>query len=468
LLDLHLSSTSLMAMSDQTGLFSGAMPLAARMRPSSLAELVGQSHLLKPGSPLQALASKAVPGEKSSTVSVILWGPPGTGKTTIAQLVARLSGRRFVELSAITAGVKDVREVMERARADRDAYGVNTVLFLDEIHRFSKAQQDALLPGVENGWIVLIAATTENPSFSVISPLLSRSLLLTLTALDDTDIVILLNRALSAPQGLGNQVTASSDVLAQIALISGGDARRALTILEAAATVCLGSKPDTDLAQKLTKQPVLLTEEHVSGALDRALVRYDKDGDQHYDVISAFIKSVRGSDADAAIHYLARMIEAGEDSRFIARRLIILAAEDIGLADPAALPLAVAAAEAVALIGMPEGRIPLAEATIYLALAPKSNSAYNAINLAIEDIRGGLFGEVPKPLRSSNHSGAKGAGAGVGYLYPHDDPKSVVSQRYLDDKTMNRIYFSPKSIGVERELVERWAKLRSIIRNFKK
>jgi len=449
-----------MAMSDQSGLFSGAMPLAARMRPNSLGELVGQKHLLKPGSPLQALATKAVPGEKSSTVSVILWGPPGTGKTTIAQLVARLSGRRFIELSAITAGVKDVREVMERARADRDAYGVNTVLFLDEIHRFSKAQQDALLPGVENGWIVLIAATTENPSFSVISPLLSRSLVLTLSSLEDSDLVVLLQRAILAPQGLAGAVEATSDVLAQIALVSGGDARRALTILEAAATVALGSANEPGM--------VAISEEHVAGAMDRALVRYDKDGDQHYDVISAFIKSVRGSDADAAIHYLARMIEAGEDPRFIGRRLIILAAEDIGLADPAALPLAVAAAEAVAMIGMPEGRIPLAEATIYLAMAPKSNSAYKAINSALDDIRNGLFAEVPNPLRSSNHVGAKGAGAGVGYLYPHDDPKSVVPQRYLADKTLNRSYFEPKDIGAERELVERWAKLRSIIRSFKK
>ncbi len=450
-------------MSDQSGLFSGAMPLAARMRPGSLTELVGQQHLLKPGSPLQALASKALPGEKSSTVSVILWGPPGTGKTTIAQLVAKLSGRRFVELSAITAGVKDVREVMERARADRDAYGVNTVLFLDEIHRFSKAQQDALLPGVENGWIVLIAATTENPSFSVISPLLSRSLLLTLTPLADSDLVAVLKRAISAPQGLASAVSANDDVLAHIALVSGGDARRALTILEAAATVAIGNSPAAS-----AKSPIPILEEHVSGAMDRALVRYDKDGDQHYDVISAFIKSVRGSDADAAIHYLARMIEAGEDPRFIARRLIILAAEDIGLADPQALPLAVSAAEAVAMIGMPEGRIPLAETTIYLAMAPKSNSAYNAINQAIEDVRAGLFGEVPKPLRSSNHAGAKAAGAGVGYLYPHDDPKAVVPQRYLDDKTLNRSYFQPKDIGVERELVERWSKLRSIIRSFKK
>ena len=448
-----------MAMSDQSGLFAGAMPLAARMRPNSLGELVGQKHLLKPGSPLQALATKAVPGEKSSTVSVILWGPPGTGKTTIAQLVARLSGRRFIELSAITAGVKDVREVMERARADRDAYGVNTVLFLDEIHRFSKAQQDALLPGVENGWIVLIAATTENPSFSVISPLLSRSLVLTLSSLEDSDLVVLLQRAILAPQGLASAVEASSDVLAQIALLSGGDARRALTILEAAATVALGSAKEPGM--------VAISEEHVAGAMDRALVRYDKDGDQHYDVISAFIKSVRGSDADAAIHYLARMIEAGEDPRFIGRRLIILAAEDIGLADPAALPLAVAAAEAVAMIGMPEGRIPLAEATIYLAMAPKSNSAYKAINSALDDIRNGLFAEVPNPLKSSNHVGAKGAGAGVGYLYPHDDPKSVVPQRYLADKTLNRSYFVPKDIGAERELVERWANLRAIIRSFK-
>lgn len=450
-------------MSDQTGLFSGAMPLAARMRPTSLEELVGQVHLLKPGSPLQALATKAIPGERSSSVSVILWGPPGTGKTTIAQLVARLSGRRFVELSAITAGVKDVREVMERARADRDAYGVNTVLFLDEIHRFSKAQQDALLPGVENGWIVLIAATTENPSFSIISPLLSRSLLLTLTQLSDADLVAVLKRAVLAPQGLAGAISVDEDVLAQIALVSGGDARRALTILEAAATVAIGNAP-----KGASNSTTAVLEEHVSAAMDRALVRYDKDGDQHYDVISAFIKSVRGSDADAAVHYLARMIEAGEDPRFIARRLIILAAEDIGLADSHALPLAVAAAEAVAMIGMPEGRIPLAEATIYLCLAPKSNSAYNAINQAIEDVRAGLFGEVPKPLRSSNHAGAKGAGAGVGYLYPHDDPKAVVPQRYLDDKTLNRSYFQPKDIGVERELVERWAKLRGIIRSFKK
>ncbi len=424
---------------------------------------MGQKHLLGSGSPLVSLAKKAVPGEKSSTVSVILWGPPGTGKTTLAQLVARLSSRKFVELSAITAGVKDVREVMERARADRDAYGVSTILFLDEIHRFSKAQQDALLPGVENGWVVLIAATTENPSFSVISPLLSRSLMLTLTSLEDEDLIVLMQRAVQAHEGLAGTVEISDDLLSKIALVATGDARRALTILEAAAEVSRSLSTDEEGSVKVSQ----ITEEHIGTAMDRALVRYDRDGDQHYDVISAFIKSVRGSDADAATHYLARMIEAGEDPRFIARRLIILAAEDIGLADPQALGIAVAAAEAVALIGMPEGRIPLSEATIYLCLAPKSNSAYRAINTALEDIRSGNFGDVPKPLRSSNHVGAKGAGAGVGYLYPHDDPKAVVEQSYLDEKSASATYYLPKPVGLERDLAERWAKLREIIRGYR-
>jgi putative ATPase len=424
-------------------------------------ELVGQKQLLAPGSPLRALATKAEAGEKAATVSVILWGPPGTGKTTIAGLVARLSGRRFVELSAITAGVKDVREVMERARADRDAYGVSTILFLDEIHRFSKAQQDALLPGVENGWVILIAATTENPSFSVIAPLLSRSLLLTLTSLDDDDLLELLKRAMEAPQGLAGKVSASADLLTQIVQLAAGDARRALTVLEASATVAMTRNPG--------QQRVDIELEDLQASMDRALVRYDKDGDEHYDVISAFIKSVRGSDADAAIHYLARMLEAGEDPRFIARRLMILAAEDIGLADPQALGIAVAAAQSVALIGMPEGRIPLAEVTIYLCMAPKSNTAYNAINSAIEDVRAGRFGGVPAPLKSSNYArAASTTGAGVGYLYPHDDPISVVAQRYAHDKTLAQSYYHPKDIGAEREYVDRWAKLRAIIRAFKK
>lgn len=446
-------------MSEQSSFYSGAMPLAARMRPISLEEVVGQSKILGPGQPLNSLAAPTRSGERASNVSVILWGPPGTGKTTLAQVVARLSGRRFVELSAISAGVKDVREVMERARADRDTYGVSTILFLDEIHRFSKAQQDALLPGVENGWIVLIAATTENPSFSVISPLLSRSLLVTLEALEETDLVVLISRAVSDERGLGGKFEISDAVIQKIAELATGDARRALTILEAAAASA-AARDGAGVAE--------IDFDAVSQALDRALVRYDKNGDQHYDVISAFIKSVRGSDADAAIHYLARMIEAGEDPRFIARRLMILAAEDIGLADPQALQLAVATAEMVSQVGMPEGRIPLAECTIYLSLAPKSNSAYNAINAALEDIRSGRIGPVPKALRSSNYAGAARSGAGVGYVYPHDDPKSVVEQNYLDRRVANRKYFTPKEIGFERDLVERWARLRSIIRGNKK
>jgi putative ATPase len=423
-----------------------------------MAEVVGQKHVLKPGSPLLALATPVEQGSKVAAASVLLWGPPGTGKTTLAQVVARSSGRRFVELSAITAGVKEVREVLDRARNDKDLYGVSTVLFLDEIHRFSKAQQDALLPGVEAGVVVLIAATTENPSFSVISPLLSRSLVITLESLEDSDIQSLLERAVVDPRGLNGALVVADDIYSQITRLAVGDARRALTILESAAVSAItrgGSKK---------KLPEIAISD-VEASADRALLRYDKDGDQHYDVISAFIKSVRGSDADAAIHYLARMIEGGEDPRFIARRLMILAAEDIGLADPQALPLAVAAAETVALIGMPEGRIPLAEATIYLCLAPKSNTAYNAINAALDDVRNGVIGPVPNGLKSSNFS--KKQGSGAKYEYPHDSARAVVAQRYLDDALINRRYYQPKEIGQERELGERWLKLREIIRSFK-
>ena len=378
----------------------------------------------------------------------------------MAQAIARESGRRFVELSAITAGVKDVRDVMLAARKERDAYGTGTILFLDEIHRFSKAQQDALLPGVEAGWVVLIAATTENPSFAVIAPLLSRSLLMTLEPLAEDDIATLLTRAVSDSRGLDGQASLTDAALKQLVLLAGGDARRGLTILESA----FGNA--RDLAGG--KLPVEIDLPNVEAALDHALTRYDRDGDQHYDIISAFIKSVRGSDADAAIHWLARMIEGGEDPRFIARRLMILAAEDIGLADPQALPLAVAAFDTVAQIGMPEGRIPLAEATIYLALAPKSNAAYNAINAALEDVRAGIQPAVPKPLRSSNYAGAKSRGNGVGYVYPHDDAKAVVEQEYAPAKVAKRRYYQPKEVGFERELSERWAKLRAIIRGEKK
>lgn len=426
------------------------------MRPRSLDEVVGQQHLLRAGSPLRVLAEAG--DGASGAVSLILWGPPGTGKTTLAQAIASSSGRRFVELSAVTAGIKDVRTVMERALNDRDLYGVSTVLFLDEIHRFTKAQQDALLPGVENGWVTLVAATTENPSFSVISPLLSRSLLLTLQPLEDADLEVLLKRAVEDQRGLGAVVELSDEALEALVQLASGDARRALTGLEAAAASALSA---TDAA--VGNVPII-TAEVVAQSIDRALLRYDRNGDEHYDVISAFIKSIRGSDPDAAIHYLARMIEAGEDPRFIARRLMVHAAEDIGMADPQALPIAVAAAEATQLIGLPEARIPLAEATIYLATAPKSNAVISAIDAAITDVRAGKFGRVPPPLRDAHYPGAKRLGHGKGYKYPHNDPLGVVRQQHLPDELVDKVYYQPGDHGNERTIAERLEKIRRITR----
>ena len=441
-------------MDGRQGLRGGATPLAVRMRPTSLDEVAGQRHLLTPGSPLVNLAADKS-GEQGA-VSVILWGPPGTGKTTLAQAIAHSSGRSFVELSAVNAGVADVRKVMEQALSNRDLYGVTTVLFLDEIHRFSKAQQDALLPGVENGWIILIAATTENPSFSVISPLLSRSLLLTLEQLSDEDLGIVIDRAVTDARGLADEVKLAPEARAAIIRLSSGDARRALTALEASASSAANSSTG--------KGKPVITDEIVARAVDRALLRYDRQGDEHYDVISAFIKSIRGSDADAALHYLARMIEAGEDPRFIARRIMISASEDVGMADPQALLIAVAAADAVQYVGMPEGRIPLAEAVVYLATAPKSNASYMALDAAIADVKAGKFGRVPKPLRDAHYPGAKRLGHGKGYQYSHDSELGVVPQQYLPDELMGVNYYQPTEHGNEREVAARWDKLKRIIR----
>lgn len=477
------------------GLRSGATPLAVRMRPTSLDEVAGQRHLLTPGSPLVALAGDR--SGESGSVSVILWGPPGTGKTTLAQAIARSSGRKFVELSAVSAGVRDVRQVMEEARSSRDLYGLSTVLFLDEIHRFTKAQQDALLPGVENGWVILVAATTENPSFSVISPLLSRSLLLTLELLADDDLGLLVDRAVDDARGLAGRFVLEPEARAAIIRLASGDARRALTALEAASvaatqSISVEAQPADEADAEATDAAAddgaiddgatddesagagaagaaasakpIITPDIVARAVDRALLRYDRNGDEHYDVISAFIKSVRGSDVDAALHYLARMIEAGEDPRFIARRIIVLASEDIGMADPTALGVAVAAADAVQYIGMPEGRIPLAQAVVHLATAPKSNAAYLGIDRAVSDVREGRAGRVPKHLRDAHYPGAKRLGHGKGYVYPHNDPIGVVAQEYLPAELRGATYYEPTEHGNERDVSARLAKLRRIVR----
>lgn len=443
-------------------------PLAVRMRPRTIDEVLGQEHLLTPGAPLRVLAGESAGPAGPS--SVILYGPPGTGKTTLAHVIARAPGRKFVELSAITAGVKDVRAVMDQALLDRDMYGTTTVLFLDEIHRFTKAQQDALLPGVENRWVILVAATTENPSFSIISPLLSRSLLLRVHSLEQSDIEQLIDRALADPRGFDGAAVIDEDARAHLAAVSGGDARRSLTSLEAAAAIAFseaeaaGNAPaETGAEEADPAAPVRITLAHATEAVDRAAIRYDRSGDQHYDVVSAFIKSMRGSDADAAVHYLARMLEGGEDPRFVARRIMILASEDIGLADPQALQVATAAAQSVALVGMPEARIILSQAVIYCALAPKSNAAYNAINRAIADVRAGASGQVPVHLRDGHYAGAKQFGHGVGYIYAHDEPGHVAAQQYLPDTLRGTVYYEPTQHGFERTLTERRERIRRIL-----
>lgn len=349
-------------------------PLAVRMRPRTLDEVIGQTQVLGQGSPLRRLANPASKGGLTAPSSVFLFGPPGVGKTTLATIVAGQSGRVFEELSAVTSGVKVVRDVLTRAHERLVSRGQETVLFIDEVHRFSKSQQDALLPAVENRDVTFIGATTENPSFSVIKPLLSRSVVVKLESLEPNQLTELVQRALADERGLKGEVKATDEAVADIVRMAGGDARKSLTILEAAAGAVTG-----DEARKKGARRPIITPDIVSTVMDTATVRYDKDGDDHYDVISAFIKSMRGSDPDATIHYLARMLKAGEDPRFIARRIMIAASEEVGLAAPQILQVTVAAAQAVALVGMPEARIILAEAALAVATAPKSNAGYNAL-----------------------------------------------------------------------------------------
>ncbi len=426
-----------------------AAPLAVRMRPRTLDEVVGQRHLLGQGSPLRRLV-EAPAG--AAPIPLILWGPPGTGKTTIAHVVSLATRRRFVALSALSAGVKEVRAVIEEARRELGFSGAQTVLFIDEVHRFSKTQQDSLLGAVEDRTVTLVAATTENPFFSVVSPLLSRSLLLTLEPLTADDVRTLVDRALTDDRGLAGALRLAADARDHLVRLADGDARRALTSLEAAAAAAQARGSDAvDLAT-------------LEEAVQQAAVRYDREGDQHYDVTSAFIKSIRGSDVDAALHYLARMVVAGEDPRFIARRLVILASEDVGMADPTALPLAMAAAGAVQLIGMPEARLNLAQAVVHLALAPKSNAVIRGVDAAIDDVQAGRGGPVPSHLRDAHYAGAGRLEHGKGYGYSHADPVGVVAQQYPPDDLVGRDYFTPRGHGAERELADRLERLRARVR----
>ncbi|GAA2090498.1 replication-associated recombination protein A [Actinomadura alba] len=421
----------------------GQEPLAVRMRPRGLDEVVGQEHLLGQGTPIRQLVDRDV------AMSLLLWGPPGTGKTTLAYVVSRATERRFIEISAVSDGVKQVRAAIDQAKRELGMTGRQTMLFVDEVHRFNKAQQDALLPAVENRWVSFIGATTENPFFSVISPLLSRSLLLTLEPLGDDDLREVVRRALADERGLGGRAELAAPAEDHLVRLAGGDARRALTYLEAAAYVVPDGRPiDVEVLEK---------------AVDRAAVRYDREGDQHYDVVSAFIKSIRGSDADAALHYLARMIEAGEDPRFIARRLIVHASEDIGMADPTALQTASAAAHAVEFVGLPEARINLAQAVIHLALAPKSNAVITAIDEAMGDVRRGLVGPVPSHLRDAHYKGAAKLGHGKGYKYAHDHPGGVVEQQYAPDAVRGREYYRPTRHGAEARFSEVLERIRAVL-----
>jgi putative ATPase len=412
-------------------------PLAARLRPLRLDDIVGQDELVGPGKPLRVLV------ESDRLSSAIFWGPPGTGKTTLAQVIARHTAKAYEQLSAVSASVKDVRETVARAQQRLGERGQGTILFLDEVHRFNKAQQDALLPSVESGLLVLVGATTENPYFEVNAPLLSRSTLFRLQPLDADAVAELLHKGLDA-----EGADADAEALAHLAERAGGDGRHALTSLEVAVALARSRAPG--------ERP-RVTAADAEAALGTKLHRYGRD--EHYDVISAFIKSIRGSDPQAAVHYLARMLEAGEDARFIARRLVILASEDVGEADPLGLVVATSAAHAVEYVGLPEAQLNLAQAVVHLATAPKSNRSAEAIWRARSDVQQGVGGEVPVHLRDAHYRSAHTLGHGVGYEYPHDDPRGWVRQQYLPDGARDAVYYRPSRHGYEQEIAERMDRL---------
>lgn len=425
-------------------------PLARRMAPLSLEEFEGQEHLVGPGKPLRRII------EGKFLSSLIFYGPPGTGKTALARIIASNCSARFIRLNAVTSGVKDVRTVIEEARASKTGWGKKTILFIDEIHRFNKAQQDVLLPAVENGVIYLIGATTENPFFYIIPPLLSRSLLFSFEILPPRAIENILKRAISDEEkGLGKfRVNLEQQAMEYLVQMSNGDARVALNALEMVVNSLIAG--DGTLREPVTR-------EDVQEVLEKKHLKYDPAGDYHYDIVSAFIKSIRGSDPDAALYWLARMLEGGEDPLFIARRLIISASEDIGNADPQGLVLAVAAAQAVHQVGLPEGKIPLAQVTAYLASAPKSNAAYIALNEAIADVKKNPDKGVPPELRDASYKGAARLGHGKGYLYPHDFPGHFIPQKYFPEGMENKIYYRPSEEGCEREIKERLSYWRALL-----